>query len=263
MQYLVWIFVAWVMMAGVMAALWVLQRRTGDAGIVDVAWGLGVAACGAGFAYASDGLLVRRAAIVMVMVCWAVRLSGYVLKRVLTMREDGRYQQLKQDWGDAVDRKMFAFYQFQAFASVLFALPVLVASQNALPWRWLDSLGLMIGVGAIVGESWADWQLSGFRGNPDNRGQVCRVGLWNYSRHPNYFFEWLHWWAYVCFANLLSWGWLTIAFPMAMLYFILFKTGIPPTEQQALQSRGEAYRKYQQEVSAFVPWPPRQPSAHE
>ncbi len=92
---------------------------------------------------------------------------------------------------------------------------------------------------------------------PANRGRTCRRGLWRYSRHPNYFFEWLHWWAYA----LIAWGaafvWVTVAAPFVMLVFVLFISGIPPTEARALASRGEDYRRYQRETSAFFPWFPK------
>jgi steroid 5-alpha reductase family enzyme len=123
---------------------------------------------------------------------------------------------------------------------------------------------LAIGVLSIAGESLADWQLSRFRSQAANRGQVCNHGLWRYSRHPNYFFEWLHWWAYVCFAiSNWPWGCLTLLGPLTMWYLITRVTGIPPTEAQSLKSRGEAYRRYQQTTSPFFPWFPRnQPKAN-
>ena len=115
----------------------------------------------------------------------------------------------------------------------------------------------MIWLIAVSGESLADWQLSAFRHDPANAGQVCQRGLWRYSRHPNYFFEWLHWWAYVCLAAGSPWGGLALAGPAAMLYFLLKVTGVPPTEAQALKSRGDAYRQYQRTTSVFFPWPPQ------
>jgi steroid 5-alpha reductase family enzyme len=110
---------------------------------------------------------------------------------------------------------------------------------------------------AVAGEAIADRQLQRFRENPANRGQVCQTGLWRYSRHPNYFCEWLHWWAYVACSGLRPvtlWGLLG---PLAMWWFLNRVTGIPPTEAQSLKSRGEAYRRYQQTTSRFFPWPPR------
>jgi steroid 5-alpha reductase family enzyme len=90
-----------------------------------------------------------------------------------------------------------------------------------------------------------------------NRGHTCRDGLWRYSRHPNYFFEWLHWWAYVPLSLGAAGGWATILAPLVMLFFLFCVTGIPATEAQALQSRGADYRQYQRTTSAFFPWFPR------
>ncbi len=252
------ILLGWIFMALVMALLWLLQRRTGDAGIVDVAWGMGVGLLALFFAWGSDtGDLTRRFVIASLAMIWALRLSGYVLWRVFTMPEDGRYQTLKQNWGVAAQSKLFWFYQFQAIGSLLFALPMLIAARGTSPLGLFDVLGIGIWLIAIVGELIADWQLARFRANPDHQGQVCHAGFWNYSRHPNYFFEWLHWWTYVGLAITAPWGWLTIIGPMLMLHFILNVTGIPPTEAQALKSRGDAYREYQRTTSAFFPWPPK------
>ncbi|MEM8679951.1 MAG: DUF1295 domain-containing protein [Planctomycetota bacterium] len=248
-------------MSLVMTSLWFLQRRTGDAGIVDVAWGLGVGCLAIFFCVVNAGLPARRVVIACLAMAWAVRLSAHVLRRVLQLPEDGRYQKLKSEWGASASAKMFRFYQFQALASVLFALPMLIAARNPSAWGFFDLLGVVIWTIAIGGESLADYQLDQFRDNPENKGQVCQQGLWRYSRHPNYFFEWLHWWTYVCFAVGAAWGWLTIAFPLAMLYFITRVTGIPPTEAQAVRSRGDAYREYQRTTSAFFPWPPHKPKA--
>ena len=265
MQSLLIIVAGWTLMAIVMYLLWLLQRRTGDAGIVDVAWGLGVALIASAFCFFADGLPARRWAVALLVAAWAVRLSGYVLVRVLNMPEDGRYQTLKQQWGSNSGRNMLLFYQFQAFGSLLFALPMLIAASNPNPWSGWDYAAVGLWLVAIVGESLADRQLHRFRTDPANRQGVCRTGFWYYSRHPNYFFEWLHWWTYVLFAVSASaaagwinpWGLINLIFPLAMLYFILYKTGIPPTEAQSLKSRGDAYREYQRTTSAFFPWPPR------
>ena len=110
----------------------------------------------------------------------------------------------------------------------------------------------------IGGESIADAQLARFRSQPASRGKVCEAGLWRYSRHPNYFFEWLHWWAYVMFAIGASHWWIALLLgPVLMLIFLLKITGIPHTEARALESRGQAYRQYQRTTSVSVPWPRR------
>jgi steroid 5-alpha reductase family enzyme len=110
---------------------------------------------------------------------------------------------------------------------------------------------------ALIGEAIADAQLERFKAQPSNRGRTCRIGLWRYSRHPNYFFEWLIWVAYALFALASPYGWIAIACPLVMLYLLFRVTGIPATEAQALRTRGEDYRQYQAATSAFVPWFPK------
>jgi steroid 5-alpha reductase family enzyme len=257
--------IVWMVLAGavagaslLMAALWVVQRWRGDAGIVDAAWAGGIGLLTLVYALLLPGEPQRKVLVGVVAGVWSLRLAGYVLKRVWTMPEDGRYQQMKSDWGADAKWRMFRFYQYQAVAMVLFSLPILLALMNSQPVGWLDWVGVVVGVLAIGGESLADWQLDRFRSDPANRGQVCQTGLWRYSRHPNYFFEWLHWWAYV----LLAWSWwpgrLALAGPLLMWFFVTRVTGIPPTEAQAIRSRGAAYRAYQQTTNAFFPWFPKQ-----
>jgi steroid 5-alpha reductase family enzyme len=258
MNPLIMIGVGWAAMAVVMALLWLVQTRTGDAGIVDVAWGMGVAGIASLFAWGSfHGDVTRRWVVAVLAATWAIRLSGYVLHRVLTMPEDGRYQQLKREWGTASQSRMFRFYQLQAIGSLLFALPMLVAVRNPSPFGAVDVLGIAIWCLAIAGETIADRQLDRFRKDPNNQGRVCRRGLWRYSRHPNYFFEWLHWWSYFAMSVTYPWGWISILGPLVMWFLITRVTGIPPTEAQSIRSRGDEYREYQRTTSAFFPWFPK------
>ena len=88
-------------------------------------------------------------------------------------------------------------------------------------------------------------------------GKTIRSGLWRYSRHPNYFFQWLAWIAFALIALAAPWGWIALFAPALILYLILFVTGVPPSEERALASRGDDYRRYQRETSVFVPLPSR------
>ena len=252
------VLAGWGVMVVLMAALWFIQLRRGDSGIVDVAWGLGVGLQGAFYCLVAPGDPLRRAIVAALILVWAARLSLHIAARLKRLPQDGRYQTLKSEWGAQAQRRMFGFFQLQAFWSVLFALPVLLAAANPVPaMRWYDWLGLVVWGVAVAGEAAADRQLQRFRIDPGNQGQVCRIGLWRYSRHPNYFFEWVHWWAYVAFAVGAPWGGLAVFGPVCMLFFLLKVTGIPPTEAQALKSRGERYRDYQRTTSVFFPWPPK------
>jgi steroid 5-alpha reductase family enzyme len=177
---------------------------------------------------------------------------------VVGKEEDGRYRKLRRDWGPHAQAGFFLFFQAQALADVVFSIPFLIAMRNAAPFpsAW-DAAGLLVWLAAVGGETLADAQLARFRADPLHRGRTCRVGLWGWSRHPNYFFEWLHWWSYVLLAAGTPWGWLNLFAPALMLFFLFRVTGIPATEARALESRGEDYRDYQRTVSAFLPRPPK------
>lgn len=248
---------ALVVMSAVMVGLWLLQRRTGNAGIVDVGWSFGVGAVGVLFAMLGGGDPGRRAVAGFLIALWSVRLGGYILRRVLVEEEDGRYRRLRQEWGAAFQRRSFIFFQLQALFAVVFAVPIGVVASHGKPLGVADSGGaLAIWLAAVVGETVADRQLAAFRADPANRGRTCRQGLWRTSRHPNYFFEWLHWWSYVILAAGSPYWWLSLVGPLAMAVFLWKITGIPATEAQAVASRPD-YREYQRTTSAFVPWPPK------
>jgi steroid 5-alpha reductase family enzyme len=106
----------------------------------------------------------------------------------------------------------------------------------------------------VIGEGVADEQLAAFKRDPANRGRVCQRGLWNFSRHPNYFFEWFVWVAWALYALASPFGWGALICPALMFFFLFRVTGIPATEAQSLRSRGEEYARYQRTTSSFVPW---------
>jgi cyclopropane-fatty-acyl-phospholipid synthase len=114
----------------------------------------------------------------------------------------------------------------------------------------------LIMVIALMGETVADQQLYKFKLNPENHGKTMDQGLWRYSRHPNYFFEWLHWFAYPILGLAVGLYGLWI-YPVLMWLFLYYITGIPFNEQQALKNRGQNYRDYQQRTSMFILWKPK------
>ncbi len=250
----------WLLAAVAMTAGWAWQRRRANAGIVDVIWAAGVGGSALLYAVTGQGAALPRITVAILGGAWGLRLAWHLWQRVRSEAEDGRYANLREHWhGD--QRRFFAFFQFQAALVVMFSLPLLAVAGNPVAgftgW-WIA--GIAIWVASVVGESIADRQLARFRQDPANAGRTCRAGLWRYSRHPNYFFEWTHWFAYVCLAVGSPWPWLAWLGPVVMWVFLRWISGIPYTEAQALRTRGDDYRDYQRSTSMLVPWFPKAPS---
>lgn len=239
-----------------MFLLWLIQLKTGNAAIVDVGWAAGLGILAFYYAFAAPGYTARKYAIATMAAIWSLRLASYLLfARVIGQPEEGRYVQLREKWKTNLALRFLLFFEFQALLDVVLSLPFLIACMDPVtPLGLSETIGGAIWMVGLAGEITADRQLDRFKKNPANRGQLCRAGLWNYSRHPNYFFEWLVWVGYAVFALGSPWGWLAFLAPALILYFLLGLTGIPATEAQALRSRGEKYRRYQQTTSAFIPW---------
>jgi steroid 5-alpha reductase family enzyme len=237
------------------AAVWAISVKVRNYGFLDVAWSCGVAVLAPLFAAASPGPPFRKWLLTGIGAAWSLRLGTYILIRVLRHhpREDPRYQTLRQRWkGPGM---FLAFFELQALLVAIFALPFLFVSFDPSPeLHPLTLAGAVLAVIALCGEATADLQMQRFKRDPANEGKVCETGLWRYSRHPNYFFESLIWWAFFLAALPSPHGWTTIVCPLLMLYFLFQVTGIPLTEEYSIKSKGDLYRAYQRTTSAFIPW---------
>ncbi|MFT4542194.1 MAG: steroid 5-alpha reductase family enzyme [Planctomycetota bacterium] len=245
----------------IVGGAWLVQRRTGTAALIDPIWSAIIGLSGAFYAVVSDGWRPRRVLIAALIGIWSARLTWHLVHRIANEREDGRYTRLRSTWKQSFQGNLFWFYQAQAVLAVLLTLPLMtLCTSEHEGWRGLDMVAIGLFVASLAGESIADRQLGSFRCDPANKGKTCTVGLWRWSRHPNYFFEWLHWIVYPVLAIGLPWGW-TAWFAPALMFFLVYQvTGIPPTEEQALLSRGDDYRRYQKTTNAFFPGPNRKPS---
>ncbi len=240
-----------------MLAAWAWQRRTRNAGVVDLLWAGGLGGFAILYAAAASGWWPRRVLVAVLASAWAARLCAHLWTRLRSEPEDGRYAELRTRLGERFQSWILVFFLLQALLAAVLSIAYLVPSAaSAQGFAWNDVLAVAVWTGALAGESIADRQLRRWRAQAENAGLTCRTGLWRYSRHPNFFFEWLHWFAYPLLAVGLPLGWAGWIAPALMLFLILRVTGIPPTERQALRSRGDDYRDYQRTTPAFFPGSP-------
>jgi steroid 5-alpha reductase family enzyme len=245
-----------------MTGAWLLQQRTGNSGWVDTIWTFALGLVGAAAAlWPIEGAApnARQWLVAALVTLWSLRLGLHIAIRTAGIADDPRYAAFAKEWGIDAPRRMFVFLQNQALGTIPLAFAIFVAarvpSDGLRPQDYVGVLILLIG---IAGEAQADAELKRFRQDPANTGRVCDVGLWRWSRHPNYFFEWFGWLAYPVIGLSLDypWGLATLLAPVFMYWILVHVTGIPPLEEQMLRSRGDRYRAYQSRTSRFFPLPP-------
>lgn len=253
-----------------MVCAWAVALRTGQSGWIDAIWSFSVGGAGVVAAMApldpDKSQIIRQIVVAALAAMWSLRLGSHIARRTAGGGDDPRYARLREEWGAAYRGRLLLFLQIQAATAFLLALSILVAAHNPAPrMRLTDWLGIFLLGAAIAGEGIADRQLTRFRGTASNRGRVCDIGLWGVCRHPNYFFQWVGWLAYVIVAidpvGGYLWGWLSLSGPALMYWLLVYASGIPPLEAHMLRSRGDAFRAYQARVNAFWPGPPR-PARH-
>jgi steroid 5-alpha reductase family enzyme len=200
---------------------------------------------------------IQLAAAAMVL-AWAVRLGGYLLRRILRIKVDHRFDEMR---GNPL--RFARFWLLQAISVAVIMLPVsyLLGRDSAPGFGPWAIVGVLIWLAGLVIESIADAQKSAFRGKQENRGRFIESGLWRYSRHPNYFGEILVWWGLFVFAVPFLHGaaFAVVIGPVFITLLLLFVSGIPLLERSADEKYGDdpAYHAYKARTSILVPLPPR------
>lgn len=249
--------IAFAFLIALFAAVWAWQLKSENAGMIDPIWAFSLGAVAIFYAIAATGDPLSRLFVGVGGSFWGARLGWHLWRRNAGKPEDPRYHRFRVEWGDAAGRKMFWFFELQTVISMVlsFAFAVPAWRQSAPSTLWA-LLAVLIWLVSVWGEARADHQLATFTADPANRGKVCRRGLWRYSRHPNYFFECLHWVAYVALSVGSPWIWLTLIPPVLMAWLLMKLSGVPMVEAHLVQSR-PGYADYMRDTSALIPWPPR------
>lgn len=239
----------------IMVLTWFWARKINNFGIVDAAWSFAFGIHIFLFYIFYEGHPLRKLLLISMVMIWSLRLGFYLTKRLAKLHpeEDSRYVKLRAEYGADFSKKFLIFFIYQAISVSVLTLPFAFAMNSAAEISSYEYFGFIFWSIAILGETLADNQMSQFKTKPENKGQVCNIGLWKYSRHPNYFFESLIWWGFYifCLGSVIWWG---IYAPLIILFLLLKVTGVPPSEEQSLLSRGDRYREYQKTTSVFVPW---------
>jgi len=258
MEYLKPIFFGAVLVIIFMSLLWYIGKQKNNYGIVDVGWTLSLVILAVVYFFFTEGFFLRKLLITSMVCFWGLRLGGYLFfTRILGNHpEDQRYTQFRKEYGEAVDRKFFTnIFMFQGLLDVVLSLPFLLACvNNKTEIHALEWFAVFLFVFAVCSEALADYQLHKFKQDPANKGKNCEVGLWYYSRHPNYFFEWVIWVSWGLFALPSEYGFLGLISPILMYIFLTKFTGVPMTEKFILEKKGDVYREYQKTTSEFFPW---------
>lgn len=254
------LFAAAIMMIAIMTAAWAVRLGTGQSGWIDACWtgGTGCAAVILALAPFHD-IQPRQWLCAALAGAWSFRLAGHIAARTArSTKDDPRYAALVLQWGAGWKRRLLFFLQIQAVCGFGLAVSVWAAAHAPRAGLgWQDWLGVAILGIAVAGAATADVQLRAYARR--HHGGVADVGLWRWSRHPNYFFEWLGWWGYAAVAFTTGYwqGWLALIGPAMMYWLLVHASGIPPLEAHMETSRGDAWRAYKRKTSAFFPLPPR------
>jgi steroid 5-alpha reductase family enzyme len=253
----------WAALDLIMSGAWVVQQRTGNAGYIDAIWTFGLGVVGTISALvplAGAATSGRQWLVAAIMLAWSLRLGVHILQRSAARGDDPRYAALIKQWGANARGEMRKLLHKQALVSVPLALGIFVAAHNpSALFHTQDVLALLVLLAALAGEGIADRQLRVFVAS--GKGGICDRGLWRWSRHPNYFFEWQFWVAFPLLAIDVSGypaGFLALAAPAFMYWLLVYVSGIPPLEAHMVAKHGEAYRAFQARTSAFFPLPSKE-----
>jgi steroid 5-alpha reductase family enzyme len=256
-----WVLAVTIVMTLVMLVAWAVQRGLKNGGWTDVFWTYGTGlTCAIAALSVNGGAKWRHFVVAALMAVWAIRLGTYVALRVARSPEDVRYADMRSSFGAGFQSKMFGLLIIQGPVTGLLSIAVIFAArQPVAAFRVQDFAGLLIMGLAIAGETLADRQMKQFKAASKDHQAVCDQGLWAWSRHPNYLFEWLGWFAYPVIGSSLQvpWSFLSLSAPVLMYAVLRFGTGVPPLEAAMLRRKGAAYRHYQERVGVLLPrlWP--------
>ena len=235
---------------------WIVSLVKRDVSIVDSIWSLMILVSAFVYFWHNNAVGFRETLIFSLVLIWALRLSVHLTWRNWGQPEDNRYQKIREKYSPRFALKSLGIiFGFQALLAWLVSLPLLVVLSTTHELSLLDAIAILLWLVGMGFESVADFQLHRFKSDNNNTGKVLDSGLWRYSRHPNYFGEFLIWWGIFLITLSNPNSWWAIFSPIIVTAVLLKMTGIPLTEKGLVENR-PGYSEYIKRTSAFVPWLP-------
>jgi steroid 5-alpha reductase family enzyme len=242
---------------GYMSILWLASLALKDSSIVDIFWGAGFVVAGTAYFFLTDGFILRKILILSLVAVWGIRLSIHIYLRNRGRGEDFRYQAWRRDNGkNWWWISYFKVFLLQGILLWIISAPLLAAQfYKDDSYNFLDYAGILFWLIGFLFEAVGDYQLAKFRQDTSNKGKVLRTGLWQFTRHPNYFGDAAVWWGFYLIA-VAAGGWWSIFAPAIMTGLLVKVSGVALLEKN-LKDKKPEYRDYIEKTSAFIPWFPK------
>jgi steroid 5-alpha reductase family enzyme len=240
--------------AGTLFILWLIYLWNRNPSIVDLGWAVGLTLTGLGHNLILGPLTLSRAVVSMLVFIWGARLGVYLFwTRIRKGKKDPRYESLSEKSTLPAPLFFLLHYLVQAcFQAAVGFVFIFTAKTGTFENIW-PKAGVILWSLGFAGSITVDYQLNRFRGNPSNKGKLCKNGLWNYTRHPNYFFEIVLWTGFAFIGFGAPMGYLSLVSPLVLFATMRFITG-PISERQSLKSKPAAYSEYRNTTSMIIPW---------
>ncbi len=243
--------------ATVVVLLWLVSLVRRDASIVDVFWGFGFVLVSWMTFVLSKPLCWRALILLLLVNVWGLRLSAYLAWRNWGKPEDYRYRAMRQRHGNKFPLvSLLTVFGLQGLLMWVISWPIQVGIAQTASWNLAATAGVFLWIVGFLFESIGDIQLARFKSHASNRGQVMNHGLWRYTRHPNYFGDFLVWWGFYLIAVQSNSWWWTLVGPLLMSFLLIRVSGVRLLES-ALRTRVAGYEDYVRCTSAFFPLPPK------
>ena len=243
---------------GLLTLVWTLSIVLEDVGIIDIFWGIGfVVIAWVTFLQVEDRSL-QSILIPVLTSIWGLRLATHLAFRNIGKPEDKRYAKMRSHNPDTFWwRSYFTVFMLQGVILCVVSLPLQVGIRIAGPeWNAWHVMGTVIWAIGLFFEAVGDWQLAAFKAKPENDGKVLDSGLWRYTRHPNYFGDFLVWWGFFVICLACGGGWWTIISPIIMSIFLMAISGVTMTENSMKEEKPQ-YADYIERTNRFFPGLPK------